>query len=90
MRLAHFRSQSLFGMLVIFFLGYMTSVFANQKGPKTYTSKGTVTQNQDGKLVIRDKNGQEWEYSLQKGMSPTKGQNVKVSYTMNASKIETE
>jgi hypothetical protein len=73
--------------LTLFGAGMATTVLA-QTAARTYSTKGKVTNAQGGKLVIKDKFGAEWEYTLPKGLETSVGKDVKVVYVMQAVKIE--
>jgi hypothetical protein len=69
-------------------VGIATAVYAQGSGPRTYSTKGKVTAVQGSKLVIKDKFGVDWEYTLPKGITAAVGKEVKVVYVMQAVKIE--
>lgn len=91
---SHLKSQlkmMVAGACVFGFCGYFGALAAqNKEALRTYTTKGTVTSAQGGKLVIKDKFGQVWEYNLGKEAAPANGKNVKVTYAMTALKVEPE
>ena len=78
------------GAGIVFAAGFGTAVLA--RGPlKTYSTRGVLVQNTDGKVVLKDKFGATWEYTAPAASSSAAvGKQVKVTYTMNAQKIEAE
>ena len=68
--------------------GVARAVYAQEPGSRTYSTKGKVTAVQGSKLVIKDKFGVDWEYTLPKGLTSAVGKEVKVVYVMQALKIE--
>ena len=67
--------------------GLAGTVLAGESA-RTYSTKGKVVSVQRGHLLLKDKFGVEWEYDMPQGFSATVGNEVKVTYTMNATKIE--
>lgn len=73
---------------LLFGSGFATALWAAPQ-VKTYTSRGVVTVAEPGaRVVIKDKLGQEWEYAAPKGTLPAVGKEVKVTYSMQAVKVE--
>ena len=79
-----------------FVLGYAFSKFPiveNAVGAnslKTYTTKGVLISTDGGKVVLKDKFGQDWEYASAGSVAVGKGKNAKVTYTMQMVKVEAE
>ncbi len=57
---------------------------------KTYTTKGVLISTDGGKVVLKDKFGQDWEYASAGAVAVAKGKNAKVTYTMQMVKVEAE
>lgn len=89
-RLAGRRWTSLFlGALIGLGLGAAGTVWAGG-ALKTYTTRGTLVQASEGKVVLKDKFGQTWEYAMSTPPASLTGKQVKVLYSMSAVKVDAE